>query len=1073
MSGQAHQPPSAFSPRLRERILSAARGAAEAERWDEASDWASELVAIDPDDAEARRLLDQAKAGGVRSQGQRAMVSLIFCDLVDSTPMAEKVDPEVILEVWSTFRDIAATAVQHFGGTVQRSEGDGVIAVFGYWNPAGDDARNAVGAALMMARDMERARPSFQEQFGVDVQARVAVHTGLVVIADIAAGTSIERDALVGPAPNVADRLQKEAPRGGVVMGDVTAEMVDGDFDARSLGLRDLKGIDRPVEVFQVLSRSDVTNRLAGPRYHRGRLEGRDRELNQLLDAWNGLDDPAAILLTGEAGFGKSRLLAEFRTAVENEGGFVAETACLADYATAPLWPMARLLERLSGSGRGQGQDERRRRLNDFITDLGQDPEEVGPKLAPFFGLHPSAISTADPAVLLGEVLDHILAMARHRSSQGAWVLAIEDIQWSDPTTLRLLTLLAEDPVEELLVVATSRPVEPAEASPETRRIGELFANVELSSVDREAGARIARAAAPEPLADDVIRDILNRADGVPLFIEELANRKPDVSAQPQSMSARLQELLTARIRSSGVDLQLLQIASSIGPTFDAGLLGDIVDDDLIRARLDQLVDLGVLVPSGTDDYRFRHVLLQDATYETQLLSARAAVHGRIADAMATLEPPVPPAVLARQLELAERPADALQHYATAGANAAMTGAYAEAHDLFTTAISLLDAIETPEVQVGTEIELRLRRVQTLTARGGYGDPIAAVDIGRVVNLCAEHPALPGATAALIALWALDFVQGNLVRSRATIELVDRAAPTSIESDYRPEIDVSLGYQTFYEGRLTEALSHFQRSVDGFERRDPAAAPPNLQPNDPHAVALVGLCCMYWLADDPAAALLAEEQAMARLTEIDNHAFTSAFVFVYLAWTRSLQGQRAEASDLGRRARTIAAEAKLPYLEQLGSRFVFDEPSPVTLELVDAICAQLDAVGHQAFRATYLSDCAEQIGSAGDVDAAEQLYERAFETMTATGESVHLPSVHLSRAAVRLAARAEPELVIEDLERAAKTAQHSGARVLARRAKHELETLPEGYDGPARQAALDRLAAGTAVPPTSESAPPS
>ena len=398
--------------RLLERLLTAAETSLAAGDLEPARVTAEEVRAVDPDNKRAARILRHVARRSVGPSGERALMTVLFADLVGSTMLSERVEPEQLRDLFAFYRAAAREAVSRYSGSVVQYLGDGILAAFGYPEPHEDDARRAVLAGLDLGVAMRDAHAELDRRFGVAPEVRVGIHTGRVVVTDLSDDHSVvERDSIVGWSTNLAARIQSAAEPGMVVISDVTRQLVDADFYLQSLGERALKGISRPVEIFAVERPRYAAARFEVERYRKAGLVGRDEPRERLLDAWavvRRTTDPAgaAFLLAGEAGIGKSRLVAEVLDRVEASGGRVLGVGCLPYYANVSLWPVARLLERELGVTADDPAPAGA--LAGRLTALGFDPARSLPFLGWLAGMPPTVehpLPELDPSALLEETL--------------------------------------------------------------------------------------------------------------------------------------------------------------------------------------------------------------------------------------------------------------------------------------------------------------------------------------------------------------------------------------------------------------------------------------------------------------------------------------------------------------------------------------------------------------------------------------------------------------------------------------------------------------------------------------------
>jgi class 3 adenylate cyclase len=425
--------------RLLERLLNAAEASLAAGDLEPARATAEEVRAVDPDNRRAALILQRVATRQLGPSGERALMTLLFSDMVGSTMLSERVEPEQMRDLFSFYRSAAREAVQRYRGHVMQYSGDGILAGFGYPEPHEDDARRAVLAALDLVVAMQDARADLDRRLGVAPDVRIGIHTGQVVVTDLSDDHSVaERDSIVGVVPNFAARIQQAAEPGMVVISDVTQQLVDADFYMQSLGERELKGISRPVEVFAVERPRYAAARFEAERYRKAGLVGRDEPRDQILLAWEDIRKrsvPVAVssfLVVGEAGIGKSRLAAEVLDRVEASSGKVLGVGCLPYYANVSLWPITWTLERLLGVA--DGDADRLRPLVSHFTSLGLDPARFVPFLGPLIGVTPSPDYPApelDPTAFLDETLSRIVEWLCALADRTPNLFVVEDLHWS------------------------------------------------------------------------------------------------------------------------------------------------------------------------------------------------------------------------------------------------------------------------------------------------------------------------------------------------------------------------------------------------------------------------------------------------------------------------------------------------------------------------------------------------------------------------------------------------------------------------------------------------------------------
>lgn len=1035
--------------RLLERLLNAAEASLAAGELEPARATAEEVRTVDPDNRRASEILQRVATRQLTPSGERVLMTLLFSDLVGSTMLSERVEPEQLRDVFSFYRAAAKEAVERYSGYVMQYSGDGILAGFGYPDPHEDDGRRTVLAGLDLVAAMKDARADLDRRFGVAPQVRIGIHTGRVVVTDLSDDHAVrERDSIVGVAPNLAARIQQAAAPDMVVISDVTQQLVDADFYMHSLGVRELKGISRPVEVFAVERPRYAGARFEAERYRKGGLVGRDEPKDRLFGAWetlrsDGQQAAATFLVAGEAGIGKTRLVAELLDRVEASGGSALGAGCLPYYANVSLWPIARLLERTLGVDEAADL----RALVTHLDSLGLAPARTVPFLAPLIGTSGGSEypePELDPTAFLDETLNRLVDWLSALAARNPHIFIVEDLHWADPSTLGLLKHLVDRQPAGLLTVATTRDP----SSIPWRQSVELL---ELSRLDETASSHLVdNLVGEKDLADELRSSIVQRAEGIPLFIEELT-RSCLAEDRAEPMPLRLQELFTWRLKAPGVNLRTAQVAATVGPTFDAGTVAAVLGDQaLLSEQLKALTDAGI-IESGEvapNTYRFRHALMRDAAYETQVLDVRGRTHAEIAEAIA--DRGAEPALIAEHLDLAGQADRAAGLYLMAAQGEQSRGAHPEATRLLTRAIQLLETLPESDERDLSELTARMLRGLSVSSSQGYAAPEVQFDHRRAEVLATRLGTRPEVLPSLIAIWAYWLTSGDLRTARG---LIDRLAEMVRQPEFawfEPEVESCTGWLEFYEGRLESALAHLESGIAGFLRRPPdeAVSPFWPLPNDPIAVSEIALACVSAVRGEHDQATHWEREALRRAEEIGfpHGPFSLAFVKTYAAWVRRFLGDDDAARLLGAEVVGIGQVYGYAYWMMLGSSYVAtDRPGgePVP-EYLDNNIATLRLMGQEAFVASNLAYLAHLHATDGHLDRAYALIGEAVEVVHKTGEHLHLPELLRQRAVYSLAKGGDAEEAIADLTEAMRVATEQGARVSRLRSALEVARLPEG-----------------------------
>jgi class 3 adenylate cyclase len=570
-------------------------------------------------------------------QAERRQVTVLFSDLVGSTELSALLDPEDLSRVLRQYQDTCAGAIERFGGFLAKFLGDGVLAFFGYPHADEDAPQLAVRAGLEIVAGVSQLfRPD-----GKPLQARIGIATGLVVVGELIGAGSSQEESIVGDTPNLAARLQALAEPGMVVASAATRRLLGEAFEIVSLGDHALKGFSQPVPVWRVLGERTTESRFAAAHRALGPLLGRDAELGMLLDRWRlaSQGQGQVVLLSGEAGMGKSRLLEALGERVREGGSQRVRCQCSPLHRNSALHPVLRTVEYGAGFAPEDAPPDKLRKLGELLARTGQDSGRnvlllagpmglpVGADL-PALELTPAQRKTAAIALLI----EQLLALAR----QSPVLFQVEDAHWIDPTTQVLLDgLIARVPQTPVLVVITYRPEFPAPWSGQPH-----VSLLSCSRLGAEAcAALVSRIAEGQDLPPLLQQQIIARSDGVPLFLEELTKTMRESGMGSVAVPATLHDSLMARLDRLGPAKDVAQTAAVIGRQFDLALLATVAQaaEPVLRSALKQLADAEMILPQGGPDasvYLFKHALIQQAAYESLLRTRRQVLHERIARAL-------------------------------------------------------------------------------------------------------------------------------------------------------------------------------------------------------------------------------------------------------------------------------------------------------------------------------------------------------------------------------------------------------------------------------------------------------
>jgi class 3 adenylate cyclase/tetratricopeptide (TPR) repeat protein len=634
-------------------------------------------------------------------EAERRQITVMFVDLIDSTALAERFDPEDMRRLLGIYHQACARAIEAHEGHIALYIGDGLLVYFGYPNAHEDDAIRAVLAALAAIAALREANERVETEYGVRLQARIGIETGLVVAGAIGAGSSLDHRAIVGEAPIIAARLQSLAPPDAIVVGPTVQRLIEGSFKLEDLGWRELKGLTGPVRVQRVLAQADTIDRFEIRAVHGMMpLIGRAAEIGMIRRRWKQSVDGEmrCVLLTGEPGIGKSRVLRALCEGISEDAHTIFSLHCSVYYRNSPFWPVQRWLQRTFGVAPDASDASNREKLQSGIARLGVDADETLLVLTNLLGIptgaRHSTIDTSSPS-FKRRTLDVLVAVLETSTRVQPVLFVVEDAHWIDPSSLEFVRLVMERlPSARLMALITARPeFEPDWTYPHLVRL-----NLDRLS-RRDCVAMIERLTGGKRLPDLILDQIVSKTDGVPLFVEELtkavlqgdllrdAGRGYELKGTPQTIAIpdTLQGSLLSRLdRLEPAVKEIAQVAATVGREFGRTLLGLIASrsEDELQGSLDRLIAAEIIVPaSGTlvdgDAFLFRHALIQEIAYQSLLLARRRHYHTLIAAALEEHYPDIverQPELIAQNFAAADLPDRAIVYWQRA-AERALTGA--------------------------------------------------------------------------------------------------------------------------------------------------------------------------------------------------------------------------------------------------------------------------------------------------------------------------------------------------------------------------------------------------------------
>src|SRR6266446_6967133 len=770
---------------------------------------------------------------------ERRQLTVLFCDLVDSTVLASQLDPEDLRAVVRAYQEACAKVIARFEGHIAQYLGDGLLVYFGYPLAHEDDAQRAVRAGLGIIEALGQLNTRLAQERGVHLAVRLGIHTGLVVVGEVGGGTRQEQLAL-GETPNLAARLQGMAAPNTLVISAATLQLLGGFFTAQSLGPSVLKGLAQPVEVYQVLHESMARSRLeAAGSTGLTPLVGREQEVALLRERWAQVKDGLGqvVLLSGEAGIGKSRLVQVLQEQVATEAqAWLTPCQCLPYYKNTALYPMIDLLERVAlRFEREESPPQKLRKLERFLVQHGLHLAETMPLFTALLSLPLAAEYaplTISPEQQKQQTLHAFLTIFLRIASQQPVLFVMEDLHWVDPSTLELLSLLVDQgPTARILALWTFRP----DFSPPWTGRAHLT-QVTLSRLPRRQAAEMTgRVAHGKALPAEVLEQIVAKTDGVPLFVEELTKmvlesgllqegaERYELTAPlpPLAIPATLHDSLMARLDRLATVKAMAQLGATLGREFSYALLQAVSpwDEGTLGRGLHQLVEAEFLYQQGLPPqatYVFKHALIQEAAYQSILRSTRQQYHQRIAQVLEEGFPDLcatQPELVAQHYTAAGLSAHAIPYWLGAGQQARQRSANPEAIQHLTTGLALLATLPETPARVQQELDLQLALGPAFVATKGYAAPEVEQIYARARALCAQVGDTPQLFPTLQGLCQCYYGRGALPTARELGEQLLRLAQREAVPTHLLEAHDGLGSTLFYLGDYPTAWVHLEQGI--------------------------------------------------------------------------------------------------------------------------------------------------------------------------------------------------------------------------------------------------------------------
>ena len=955
---------------------------------------------------------------------ERRQLTVLSCSLGQAALSDE--DPEEMTELLSTFHRVSADTIRQFDGTIVTSVSGKLLACFGYPAAHDNDAQQAVRAGLRITEVVKGIGQSGAVRFDV----KVAVHTGLVVVEDMGGGESAA-PVIQGNAPAVAGSLAQLAEPNTVVISQPTLTLVRGLVTADAMGARTVEGSLQPIQVFRVLRESGAESRFDQFTSDLTPLVGRQGKVKQLLDLWDAARDWKGqfVMISGEAGIGKSRLVQVLKDRALAETNLRLLAQCWPHFRNSAFYPIAELLSRIAGITREDSPSDKLEKLEALLARVPLDtpPAQNLTLIASLLSIPlpaerfpPLALS---PAQQRRKTLETLAMLFVGLSTERPVLLMVEDLHWVDHSTLELLSLLLDlVPSSRLLVAVTFRP-EFQHPWPERPHLS----TIELTKLQpRQIAAMVQKVAGDRELPAELVDQLVAKTDGIPLFVEEMTRMVLETLGDRNAMMAggtiaaqipsTLHDLLLARLdRLGSAGKEAASVGAVIGRQFHYGLIQKTWphDEPMLQKGLAHLTEAGIVQAHGRPPesrYQFKHALIQEAAYQSLVKKKRQQLHNKVAQILvadfADLAE-TQPELLGHHFSEAGVADQAIPYWEKAAQRAVQRSANVEAAAQYKRALSLLKTLPEKPERNQRELGLLLSFGSPMMASKGYANPEVREVYARARELCKMAGSDDGALyKALLGLWQVAMVGGDVKLAR---DLTDQLLPLSIKignSGFRVLAERAHGTTVMLQGDVAACREHCEIGLSLYDVKVHGSLAFTTGHDPGVALGNYG-AWSTWLTGNPDLALARVKAALA-LAESLNHPMSMAFAHCFSSLVHLLRGEREEARRHGQTAVEISEAYKLPVWSawshiQLGGALAELGDAEVGIAMVQKNITAWTTTGARAGMTHFMEVLAGACLATGRLDDGLAAVDESYKIIGNDGELYCLPELHRLRGELLLA----------------------------------------------------------------------
>jgi TOMM system kinase/cyclase fusion protein len=1001
---------------------------------------------------------------------ERRQLTVMFCDLVDSTKLSSQLDPEEYRDVVRAYHRVCSDVITRFDGHIAQLLGDGLLVYFGYPQAHEDDAQRAVRTGLGILASMGDLNTRLKREKGIQLAIRIGIHTGLVVVGEMG-GAGRQEQLALGEVPNLTARLQGLAEPNTIAISAATYRLVQGFFDCQDLGAQTLRGVAQPLNVYRVLGESGVHSRLdiASARGLTP-LVGRESEVTLLLERWAQVKDGQGqvVLLSGDAGIGKSRLVQMLKEHVADEPHMRWECRSAEYSQNTALFPLTDLFQRMLRFQAEDTPEEKLGKLEQALRQYRLPLEETVPLLAPLLSL--ALPDTSYPPLNLSpqrqrqKALETIVTLLQEDAERHPVLFIVEDLHWTDPTTLELLSLVIEQiPTTSILTVLTCR----SHFQPSWSHRSYL-SEVTVNRLSQPQIERMTtHVAGGKPLPPQVLHHIIEKTDGVPLFVEEMTKAILELDHLKEvdghyelagilstfAIPTTLHDSLMARLDRLVAAKGVAQMGATIGRQFAYDLLQVVsqLDASTLQRELRRLVEAEIVYQRGLppqSTYVFKHALIQDAAYQSLLKSTRQQYHQRIAQVLETQFPEATegqPELLAYHYTEAGLTEKAVHYWHHAGQKAIERSAHVEAITHLRQGLELLKTLPETAERTQREVDMLIAMGASLLAVKGYAAPEVEQTYARARQLCQHLEDPYQLFPVLRGLYGYYHVRAEYRTAQELGEQLMVLAQQVHESSMLIAAHRALGATLSSLGAVVSAHTHFTQSIALYDPQQHRASAFRYG-EDAGVVCGAHDAWALWRLGYPDQGRVRSDEAVSLAQQIA-HPFSLGFALSFAAMFHQFCHDGRAAQACAEAAIRLATEQGFPYIMAVGSllrgwALASQGQAQEGIEQIHQGLTAWRATGAEIQRPHFLALLAEAHGTMGQSEAGLIALTEALTLADTTEERYYEAELYRLKGALLLQQNADNQAEAEtSFQHAIHIAQNQQAKSWELRAATSLTRL--------------------------------